>query len=71
MQFERFYSLKQSVVAWFAHFYQVWFQPIWGKICGGNSVIVEPYAFAQPEKVLKHLKHVSHGHGIEEEHYWW
>jgi hypothetical protein len=26
MQFERFYSLNQSVVAWFAHLHQVGFQ---------------------------------------------
>ncbi len=28
MQFERFYSLNQSVVAWFAHLHQVGFKPI-------------------------------------------
>jgi hypothetical protein len=27
MQFERFYSLNQSVVAWFAYLHQVGFQP--------------------------------------------
>ncbi len=27
MQFERFYSLNQSVLAWFAHLHQVGFQP--------------------------------------------
>ncbi len=27
MQFERFYSLNQTVVAWFAHLHQVGFQP--------------------------------------------
>ncbi len=27
MQFERFYSLNQSIVAWFAHMHQVGFQP--------------------------------------------
>jgi hypothetical protein len=26
MQFERFYSLNQSVVAWFAHLHQVGFE---------------------------------------------
>jgi hypothetical protein len=27
MQFERFYSLNQSVVAWFAHLHEVGLQP--------------------------------------------
>ncbi len=27
MQFERYYSLSQNELAWFAHLYQVWFQP--------------------------------------------
>ncbi len=27
MQFERFYRLNQSIVAWFVHFHQVWFHP--------------------------------------------
>jgi hypothetical protein len=27
MQFERFYSLNKSIVAWFAHLYHVGFQP--------------------------------------------
>jgi hypothetical protein len=26
MQFERFYSLNQSIVAWFAHLHQVGFE---------------------------------------------
>jgi hypothetical protein len=27
MQFERFYSLNQSIVAWFAHLHLIGFQP--------------------------------------------
>ncbi len=58
MQFERFYSLNQSVVAWFAHLNQVEFQPTltnWGIICGGKGVSAKPYAHPYPEKVLKCL----------------
>ncbi len=60
MQFERFYSLNQSVAAWSAHLHQVGISQlsqIWGSICGGggNSVSVKPYAHPQSEKVLKHL----------------
>jgi hypothetical protein len=58
MQFERFYSLNQSIVAWFAHLHQYDFSQlsqIWGSICGVNDVSVKPYACPYPEKVLKHL----------------
>jgi hypothetical protein len=61
MQFERFYSLNQSVVAWFAHLQKVEFQPTLtnlGSVCGGNGVSVKPCAHPQPEKVLKHLIYV-------------
>jgi hypothetical protein len=56
MQFERFYSLNQSVVGRFAHLHKIGFQQplqIWGSICGGNSVSVKPYAHPHPEKALK------------------
>jgi hypothetical protein len=48
MQFERFYSLNQSVVAWFAQLHQVGFQPTLknlGKCRGVNGVIAKPYAY--------------------------
>jgi hypothetical protein len=63
MQFERFYSLNQSIVAWFSHLHQVVFHPTFpnmGMFCGGNDVNMKPYAHPQPEKVLKHLIHVYH-----------
>ncbi len=59
MQFERFYSLNQSIVAWFAHLHQVGFQPtltnLGKNIYGGNVVNVKPYAHPESEKVLKSL----------------
>jgi hypothetical protein len=58
MQFERLYSLNQSVVAWFAHLHQVGFQPtsqIWGSVRGGKNVNMKPYAHPLPENVLKQL----------------
>jgi hypothetical protein len=72
MQFERFYSLNQSVVAWFAHLQRVGFQPsqIWGSICGGNVVSVKPYAHPESVKVLKPLIYVSHGCGMQFEKFY-
>ena len=47
MQFERFYSLNHDIVAWFAHLYDLGFQPTqkkMGNVCGGNDVSIQPYA---------------------------
>ncbi len=73
MQFERFYSLNQSVVAWFAHLHQVGFQPTLtnlGNFCGGIQVNVKSYVHPQPEKALKQLKYVCHGHGMQFERFY-
>jgi hypothetical protein len=46
MQFEWFYSLNYSVVAWFAHLHHLGFQPTnpnLGNDCGGNRVNVHLY----------------------------
>jgi len=42
----------------------------WGNICGGNGVRVKPYAHPQPEKRLKHLIYVYHGHGMQFERFY-
>ena len=60
MQFERFQSLNHGTVAWFVHLpYIIYdfsqFSQIWGNICGGDNVSVQPYAHPQQMKVLKHL----------------
>ncbi len=58
MQFERFYSLNHSVVAWFAYLHHLGFWPTFpnlGNVYGGNRVNVHPYAHPQQLKVLKHL----------------
>jgi hypothetical protein len=49
-------------------FYQL-FQ-IWGSVCGGNGVSMKPYAHPEPDKALKHLIYVSHGHGIPFERFY-
>ena len=58
MQFERFYSLNYSVAAWLAHLHHLGFKStlfqVLGKVCGGISVSVQPYAHPQKMKVLKH-----------------
>ena len=61
MQFERFYSLNDSVVGSFPHLHRLGFQPAlpnWGNLCGGNGVSVLPYAHPQLFKVFKHLIYV-------------
>jgi hypothetical protein len=71
MQFERFYSLNQNILAWFANLHQVGFQPTFpNTICGGNKVNVKSYAHPQPEKVLKPLIFVCHGHGMQFERFY-
>jgi hypothetical protein len=60
MQFERFYTLNQSIVAWFAHLNEVGFHPfltnlgkhLWWLQCECE------YAHPQSEKVLKYLIYV-------------
>jgi hypothetical protein len=39
-------------------------------ICGGNDVSGYPNAHPQPEKVLKHLIYVCHGHGMQSEKFY-
>jgi hypothetical protein len=58
MQFERFYSLNHSLVAWFAHLHHLGFHPklsqIWGNsVCGNNGVSVQPYAHPQQVKMAQ------------------
>ncbi len=58
MQFERFYSLNHSVVAWFSHLHHLAFWltfPNLGNVCDYNGVNVHLYAHPQQLKVLKHL----------------
>jgi len=61
MQFERFYSLNDSVVGYF-HTYIIYefsqLSQIWGNVCGGNGMNVLPYAHPQLFKVFKHLIYV-------------
>ena len=50
MQFERFYSLNDSVVGSFPHFIIYDFSQlsqIWGNLCGGNVINVLSYAHPQ------------------------
>ena len=51
MQFERFYSLKDSIVGSFPHLHHLGhfskLSQIWGNLCGGNGVSVLPYAHPQ------------------------
>jgi hypothetical protein len=61
MQFDRFYSLNDSVVGSFPHIIIYDFiklSQIWGNLCGGNSVSVLPYPHPQLFKVFKHLIYV-------------
>jgi hypothetical protein len=58
MQFERFYSLNDSIVGSFPHFFIFDFSQlsqIWGYVCGGNGMILPPYPHPQLFKVFKHL----------------
>jgi hypothetical protein len=58
MQFERFYSLSDSIVGSFPHIIIYDFSElsqIWGNLCGGNGVNVLPYPHPQLFKVFKHL----------------
>ncbi len=43
---------------------------IWGSVSGGINVSWKPYAHPQPEKVLKHLIYVWHGHGMQFERFY-
>jgi hypothetical protein len=56
MQFERFYSLNNSIVGSF-HIYIIYdfskLSQIWGNLCGGNGVSVLPYAHPQLFKANK------------------
>jgi hypothetical protein len=58
MQFERFYSLNNSIVGSF-HTYIIKdfskLSQILGNLCGGNGVSVLPYAHPQLFKVFIHL----------------
>ena len=75
MQFERFYSLNDSVLGSFPHLHHVGFQqtlPNLGKplCCGGNGVSVLPYPHPQLFKVFKHLIYVWHGCGMQFERFY-
>ena len=54
---ERFYILNQRVVSWFIQVHHLSFNQelsqIWGNVCGGNSVSVQPYAHPQQSKVIE------------------
>ena len=63
MQFERFYSLNDSVVGSFP-------PRISGKLCGGNGVSVLPYDHPQLFKVFKHLLYVCHRCGMQFERFY-
>jgi len=63
MQFERFYSLNDSVVESFSHLLYIIYDfsqlfQIWGYVCGGHGMNVLPYAHPQLFKVFKHLIYV-------------
>ena len=61
MQFERFYSLNDSVLGSFPHLHCLGFQPALpnlGKPLWWYSVSVLPYAHPQLFKVFKHLIYV-------------
>ncbi len=58
MQFERFYSLSDSVVGSYPLYIIYDFRDlsqIWGNVCGGNGMNVLPFAHPQLFKVFKHL----------------
>ena len=61
MQFERFYSLIDSVLGYF-HIYIIYdftkLSQIWGYVCGGNGMNVLSYAHPQLFKVFKHFIYV-------------
>ena len=61
MQFERFYSLSDSIVGSF-HIYIIYdfrvLSQIYVNLSGGNGVSVLPYAHPQLFKVFKHLIYV-------------
>jgi hypothetical protein len=73
MQFERFYSLNDSIVGSF-HIYNIYdfskLSQILGNLCGGNGVSVLPYAHPQLFKVFKHLLYVWHGCGMQFERFY-
>ena len=54
---ERFYILNQRVVSWFIQVHHLSFNQelsqIWGNVCGGNGVSVQPYAHPQQSKVIE------------------
>jgi hypothetical protein len=74
MQFERFYSLNNSVVVGsFPHLHHLGFQQTFPNLakhlwCNGMSVL--PYAHPQLFKVFKHLIYVSHGCGMQFERFY-
>ncbi len=73
MQFERFYSHKDSVVGSFPHYIIYDFSQlsqIWRYVCSGNGMNVLPYAYPQLFKVFKHLIYVSHGCGMQFERFY-
>ena len=75
MQFERFYSLNDSVLGSFPHLHHLGFQrtcPNLGKRLWCNGMRVLPYAHPQLFKVFKHLILIygSHGCGMQFERFY-
>ena len=74
MQFERFYSLNDSVVGSFPHWHHLGFQQTLlnlGKpLCGGSGVSVLPYPHPQLFKVFKHLIYVLHRYMMQFERFY-
>ena len=73
MQFERFYSLNDSVVGSF-HIYIIYdfrlHSLFLGNLCGGNGVSMLPYAHPQLFQVFKNLIYVWHGCGMQFERFY-
>jgi len=68
MQFEKFYSLNDSVVGSFPHVQHYDFgqlSQIWGYLFGDNGMNVLPYAHLQLFKVFKYLIYVWHEYGMQ------
>jgi hypothetical protein len=73
MQFERFYSLNNSVVGSFPHLHHLGFQqtlPNLEKRLWWNGMSVLLYAHPQLFRVFKHLIYVSHGWGMKFERFY-
>jgi kynureninase len=74
MQFEKFYSLNDSVLGSFPHLHHLGFQPelskIWGYLCGGKGMSVLPYAHPKLFQVFKPPLYVWHRCGMQFEKFY-